>query len=166
MMVQWPVAREEKGDMAIQGVLIRQLSVHADERGRLMEILRRDDPAFRAFGQVYMTSVFPGVVKGWHYHREQWDHFAVVHGTVKMVLYDRRPDSASKGEVMELYPGVHDPMLVVVPPGVAHGFKGVGTAEAIVVNIPTEPYHAQDPDEYRIDPHGQEIPYDWSLKDR
>jgi dTDP-4-dehydrorhamnose 3,5-epimerase len=98
--------------MAIQGVLVTRLRVHVDERGRLMEILRRDDPAFRAFGQVYMTSVFQGVVKGWHYHREQWDHFAVVHGTVKMVLYDRRPDSASKGELMELYPGVHNPMLV------------------------------------------------------
>lgn len=152
--------------MAIEGVLISEMRVHSDERGRLMEILRRDDPAFRSFGQVYMTTVYPGVVKGWHYHKEQWDHFAVVHGTIKMVLYDRRPSSATHGQVMELYPGVHNPLRVVIPPQVAHGFKGVGTTEAIVVNVPTAAYNAEQPDEHRIDPHGGEIPYDWRLKDR
>lgn len=152
--------------MAIEGVLIKPRQVHSDERGRLMEVLRRDDPDFRSFGQVYVTTVYPGVVKGWHFHRQQWDHFAVVQGKVKMVLFDRREDSPTHGEIMELYPGEHNPMLVVIPPLVAHGFKGTGISEAVVVNIPTIPYHAEDPDEFRIDPHGGEIPYDWDLKDR
>jgi dTDP-4-dehydrorhamnose 3,5-epimerase len=152
--------------LAIDGVAIKRLKVHPDERGRLMEILRRDDPLFRQFGQVYVTTVFPGVVKGWHFHRRQWDHFAVVHGTVKMVLFDGRPESPTRGQVMELFPGVHEPLLVAIPPLVAHGFKGVGTAEAVVVNVPTEPYDHDEPDEHRIDPHSGEIPYDWSRRDR
>ena len=88
----------------------------------------------------------------------------MVHGTVKMVLYDRREDSPTHGEIQELFPGVHHPVLVAIPPGVAHGFKGVGSEEAIVVNVPTRPYDRQAPDEYRIDPTSWEIPYDWSLK--
>ncbi|MFQ5719024.1 MAG: dTDP-4-dehydrorhamnose 3,5-epimerase family protein [Acidobacteriota bacterium] len=149
----------------IDGVVIRDLEVHPDERGWLMEILRRDDPCFRGFGQVYATAVWPGVIKGWHYHRRQWDHFAVVSGTVKLVLFDRREDSATRGQVMEMYPGVHHPVLVAIPPEVAHGFKGVGTSEAIVINVPDQPYDPADPDEYRIDPTGEQIPYDWSRKD-
>jgi dTDP-4-dehydrorhamnose 3,5-epimerase len=147
----------------IEGVAIKSLVVHVDERGRLMEILRRDEPLFRGFGQVYVTTVHPGVVKGWHYHRRQWDHFAVVSGTVKMVLYDRRETSSTRGEIMELFPGEHRPMLVAIPPEVVHGFKGVGTREAVVVNAPTEPYDAAAPDEYRIDPATPDIPYDWAL---
>ncbi|MFQ5767538.1 MAG: dTDP-4-dehydrorhamnose 3,5-epimerase family protein [Acidobacteriota bacterium] len=100
----------------IEGVGIKSLVVHPDERGRLMEILRRDDEIFKGFGQVYVTSVYPGVVKGWHYHRRQWDQFAVVAGTVKMVLFDRREASATHGETMELYPGLDQPMLVAIPP--------------------------------------------------
>lgn len=152
--------------MSIEGVAIKQLVVHPDDRGRLMEILRSDEPMYKQFGQVYVTTVFPGVVKGWHYHRKQWDHFAVVQGTVKMVLYDRRAGSPTHGELMELYPGLHAPMLVAIPPEVAHGFKGVGECEAVVVNVPTRPYDAGSPDEYRIDPSSGEIPYDWSLKHR
>jgi dTDP-4-dehydrorhamnose 3,5-epimerase len=149
----------------IHGVALKPLIVHPDERGWLMEILRRDEPSFRAFGQVYVTAVYPGVIKGWHLHRRQWDHFAVVRGTVRMVLYDGREDSPTRGEVMELYPGAHRPLLVTIPPQVAHGFKGVGTEEALVVNVPTEPYAAADPDEIRIDPHGGVIPYDWTRRD-
>jgi dTDP-4-dehydrorhamnose 3,5-epimerase len=152
--------------LEIEGVVLKPLVVHPDERGRLMEILRSDEPLFRQFGQVYVTTVHPGIVKGWHYHKRQWDHFAVVQGTVKMVLYDPRPESATRGELMEFFPGTHRPLLVAIPPLVVHGFKGVGTADAVVVNIPTLPYDAQSPDEYRIDPGSGEIPYDWSLKHR
>ena len=149
----------------IDGVVIKPLTVHPDERGWLMEILRRDDPSFRGFGQVYVTAVFPGIVKGWHYHQHQWDHFAVVKGTVKLVMYDRREASPTRGEIVELYPGAHQPLLVGIPPEVAHGFKGVGTEEAIVINVPDQPYDAAHPDEFRIDPHGGEIEYDWSRSD-
>ncbi|MGH7163848.1 MAG: dTDP-4-dehydrorhamnose 3,5-epimerase family protein [Planctomycetota bacterium] len=150
----------------IHGVKVKQLKVTADERGRLMEILRRDEELFEKFGQVYVTTAYPGVVKGWHFHRRQTDHFACVKGMMKLVLYDRRENSPTKGEVNEFFLGEHNPILVKIPPLVLHGFKGVGTEEAVVVNTPTEPYDHAAPDEERLDPRDPSIPYDWSRKDR
>jgi dTDP-4-dehydrorhamnose 3,5-epimerase len=136
-----------------------------DERGRLMEIMRSDQPPFTEFGQVYMTTAYPGVVKGWHYHHEQDDNMTVVKGMVKLVLYDRRPASPTAGQVEEIIMGEHRPLLVHIPREVAHGFKNIGTEEAIIVNLVTRPYNYTEPDEYRIAPHGGEIPYDWSRQD-
>lgn len=149
----------------IEGVIVKPLRVIADERGRLMEILRADDPHFRKFGQVYLTTAYPGVVKAWHYHREQEDTFAVVKGMLKLVLYDSREGSPTRGVVNEFFLGEHSPISVVVPKRVFHGFKGIGTEEALVINVPTEPYRYESPDEYRVDPHGNDIPYDWSRRD-
>jgi len=152
--------------MPIHGVQTKPLKVIPDERGRLMEILRCDDPLFRKFGQVYVTTLYPGVVKAWHFHKIQWDHLAVVRGMVKLVLYDAREGSPTRGELQELFLGDHNPLLVQVPPGVLHGFKGISTEEAIVINCPTEPYNASQPDEHRLDAHTKEISYDWARKDR
>jgi dTDP-4-dehydrorhamnose 3,5-epimerase len=149
----------------IEGVVVKRLQVHPDQRGRLMEILRCDDEVFRKFGQVYMTTVYPGVVKAWHYHKVQEDNFAVLVGMVQVALYDPREDSPTKGEVNVVHAGIHNPVLVHVPPFVYHGFKNVGTEEAIVVNCPTEPYHREQPDEYRVDPHENDIPHDWRRRD-
>jgi dTDP-4-dehydrorhamnose 3,5-epimerase len=149
----------------IEGVVIKRLQVHPDQRGRLMEILRCDDEVFRKFGQVYMTTVYPGVVKAWHYHKVQEDNFAVLAGMVQVALHDPREDSPTKGEVNVVHAGIHNPVLVHVPPFVYHGFKNVGTEEAIVVNCPTEPYHREQPDEYRVDPHENDIPHDWRRRD-
>jgi len=149
----------------IDGVTIKNLKVIPDERGRLMEILRSDDTMFEKFGQVYMTTAFPGVVKGWHYHKKQSDNMAVVRGTMKIVLYDSREGSPTCGEVNEFFAGVHNPILVHIPPYVYHGFKCVSQEEAIVVNTPTEVYNYRDPDEFRVHPHDNDIPYDWSQKD-
>ena len=152
--------------MAIEGVQTKPLRVIPDERGRLMEILRCDDPVFRRFGQIYMTSVYPGAVKAWHYHKTQYDNLAAVKGMVKLVLYDDRPASSTRGELMELFIGDHNPLLVQVPPSVYHGFKGLGAEESLVINCPTEPYNRSQPDEYRLDAHTPQIPYDWARKDR
>ncbi|MDO9528836.1 MAG: dTDP-4-dehydrorhamnose 3,5-epimerase family protein [Syntrophales bacterium] len=149
----------------IEGVMIKKLKVIPDERGRLMEILRRDDKMFREFGQVYMTTANPGVVKGWHYHKKQYDNMTVVKGMMKIVLYDSRNDSSTHGEINELFVGEFNPVLVHIPPYVYHGFKCVSIEEAIVVNTPTEVYNYDEPDEFRIDPHSNDIPYDWSRKD-
>lgn len=149
----------------IAGVEVKTLKVIPDERGRLMEILRSDEPIFKKFGQLYMTTAYPGVVKGWHYHKVQWDHFAVVKGMLKLVLVDTREDSETKDEINEYFLGVHNPILVSVPPLVLHGFKGVDVEETIVINCPTEVYHYKDPDEYRMDPHLSDIPYDWDRRD-
>ncbi len=150
----------------IAGVRVKSLRVIPDERGRLMEILRADDELFQKFGQVYMTTAFPGVVKGWHFHKKQTDNFAVVRGMIKLVLYDRRDGSATRGQVQELFLGEHNPQLVQVPPLVLHGFKCVSAEEAVVINCPTEPYNHKEPDEFRVDPASGEVPYDWALKTR
>ncbi len=150
----------------IENVKIKSLKIIPDERGRLMEMLRKDDELFRGFGQVYMTTVNPGVVKGWHHHKKQYDNFVVVKGMIKLVLYDGRKDSRTKGEVMELFIGEHNQLLVQIPPNVLHGFKGVSETEAIVINIPTEVYNYKDPDEFRVDPHKNKIPYDWARRDK
>ena len=149
----------------IDGVQIKQLKVIPDERGRLMEILRHDDDLFEKFGQVYMTTAYPGVVKAWHYHKRQVDHFSVVKGMMKLVLYDDREGSPTRGDVNEFFMGIHNPILVKIPSGVYHGFKTIGEEEAIVINVPSEPYNRAQPDEFRVDPHKNDIPYEWDRKD-
>ena len=150
----------------IKGIRVKSLRVRADERGRLFEILRRDEPLFKTFGQVYCTTVNAGVVKGWHYHRKQIDNFVCVSGMIKLVAYDARPASSTRGRVNEFYLGVHNPLLVQIPAGVYHGFKGISHPEAVVINVPTEPYHRRHPDEVRLDPHRNDIPYAWNQVDR
>jgi dTDP-4-dehydrorhamnose 3,5-epimerase len=150
---------------AIDGVIIKKLKVIPDERGFLMEMLRSDDDFFRKFGQVYLSVAYPGVVKGWHYHKNQTDHFTVVKGMLKVVLYDQREGSPTKGEVNEFFIGEKNPILIVIPPNVVHGVKGLGNEPGYLVNVPDQPYDYDNPDEYRIDPHGGEIPYDWDRKD-
>jgi dTDP-4-dehydrorhamnose 3,5-epimerase len=149
----------------IEGVKTKQLKSIPDQRGRLMEILRCDDEVFLKFGQMYITTVYPGVVKAWHYHKVQYDNFAVPQGMVQIALYDSRPGSPTKGEVNVFNVGVHNPLLVHIPPLVYHGFKNIGLDEAIIINCPTEPYSYTDPDEYRIDAHSPEIPHDWARHD-
>lgn len=149
----------------ILGVKTKKLKVIPDERGRLMEILRGDEEVFEKFGQVYLSTTYPGVVKGWHYHKIQTDNIACIHGMLKLVLFDDREGSATKGEVNEFFIGEHNPMLVQVPKGVYHGWKCVSQEEALVINCPTEAYDYTKPDEYRLDPHKNEIPYKWERKD-
>jgi len=150
----------------IEGVKFKELRVIPDERGRLMEILRADDELFIKFGQAYMTTVYPGVTKAWHYHEKQTDNFTVVKGMAKVVLYDPREDSPTKGMVNEFFLGEHNQKLLQIPKMVYHGFKCVGEDEVIIINIPTETYNYEDPDEHRVDPHDNDIPYDWTRKDR
>ena len=160
-----PVKYSAVGRQTIEGVKVKPLRTIADERGWLMEILRADEPElFSKFGQVYVSATYPGVVKAWHYHRRQIDHFACVAGMVKLVLIDTRDDSPTRGAVNEFYIGSRNPLLVQVPNLVYHGWKCIGTEPSLVVNVPTEPYNYADPDEYRLEPHGT-LPYDWTRKD-
>jgi len=149
----------------IDGAKLIPLRMMSDERGNLMEILRNDAPHFQKFGQAYVTTAYPGVVKGWHYHRVQTDHFCVLTGMMKIVLYDSRDDSPTRGEVNEFFLGIHQHQLLAIPPLVYHGFKCISTQESMVLNIPTESYNYGEPDEFRVPPHENDIPYDWSRKD-
>ena len=145
----------------IEGVNIKKLNIISDDRGRLMEILRMDDEIFKGFGQVYMTTAFPGVVKGWHYHKEQIDNFTCIKGKMLLGLYDAREGSLTFGETMRFEISLEDPVVVQIPPDVFHGFKCIGEEEAVVINVVTKPYNSDSPDEYRLDAMDNDIPFDW-----
>ena len=148
----------------IEGVATKRLKVIPDERGHLMECLRNDDELFIKFGQLYMTTTIPGVVKGWHLHRVQWDNVVCVKGMIKLALYDAREGSPTQGQLDELFIGEHNPMLVRIPPGLYHGWKCVSTAEAYIVNAPTEVYLYDRPDQEELPQDSPLIPYDWDIK--
>lgn len=145
----------------ISGVKIKKLKLIPDERGRLMEILRCDDEIFERFGQVYFTTAYPGIVKAWHYHKRQDDHFVCILGKIRLALFDGREDSETKGQIDEYILSLEDPFLVKIPKMVYHGFKSITDFESMILNIPTMPYNHKEPDEYRIDPYDNDIPYDW-----
>jgi dTDP-4-dehydrorhamnose 3,5-epimerase len=148
----------------IDGVVVKPLKVIPDDRGRLMEILRSDDEMFSKFGQVYMTTTYPNVVKAWHMHRLQTDHMCAVVGMFRLALYDAREGSLTKGTLQEVYMGVHQPVVVRIPPGVYHGWRCVSEHEGMVVNVPDLVYDYDQPDEYRLPPDTDEIPYEWERK--
>ena len=160
-----PLKFTAAGRATIEGVRVKPLRLVPDERGWLMEILRRDEEdLFTRFGQVYVSATYPGVVKGWHYHKHQTDNFACVAGMVKLVLVDTRDGSPTNGTVNEFFIGAQNPLLVQVPKLVYHGWKCISPEPSLVVNVPDEPYNRADPDEFRLEPHGT-LPYDWSRKD-
>jgi dTDP-4-dehydrorhamnose 3,5-epimerase len=148
----------------IEGVQIKKLTPHADERGFLMELLRADDEIFSKFGQCYVSLNYPGIVRAWHYHKKQDDYFVVVKGMCKVGLYDMREGSPTRGQAEAYYLGEHNPILLRIPVGVAHGYKTVGTEPSLLINFPTEVYNAAEPDEYRLPWNDPSIPFNWDVE--
>ena len=152
----------DKSDI-IKGVFVKKLKVIPDDRGFLMEMIRNDDPFWKnKFGQVYMTVCKPGYVKGWHYHNLQDDHFVVIKGTGRVLLYDNRKDSPTKGNYLEFIMGENNPLCVVIPKGVLHGIECNEDEECYLVNTVTEAYNYSNPDEFRVDPFDNDIPIKWN----
>ena len=148
----------------IDGVIINSLKQIPDERGKVMHMLRDDSEGFSGFGEIYFSCVYPEAIKGWHIHKKMTLNYAVPQGAIKFVLYDDRSESPTKGEVQEFFLGPENYYLVTVPPMIWTGFKGIGTATAIVANCASI---AHDPDEIdRRDPFDPYIPYDWSIQHR
>ena len=145
----------------IDGVVVKDLVVHQDERGWLMEVLRKDDPQFKGFGQAYITTTYEGVVKAWHLHSKQIDNVCCISGTIKLVLSDILSDE----EPMVIYLGDRAPKLVTIPARVWHGWMSVeGTA--VIMNCATEVYNPANPDEERLPAHSTFISYDWTRVDK
>jgi dTDP-4-dehydrorhamnose 3,5-epimerase len=144
----------------IQGVELKPLVTHADERGFFREVIRMTDPFFgEGFGQWSHSQMFPGIAKAWHIHPHQVDWWYVPIGTLKVALCDRREDSPTRGELMELFLGENAPASVLkIPPGVAHGCKAIGgVAHLFYVTSGT-----YDPKEEGRIPHDDpSIGYDW-----
>lgn len=146
----------------IYGVTIRPLRQIIDERGKIMHMLRCDDPCFEQFGEIYFSVVNPGVIKAWHIHTQMTLNYVVVEGNIKLVLYDERDISPTKGMIQEIYLGPDNYNLVKIPPMIWNGFKGIGTTPAIVANCSTIP-HSQE-EIQRLNPFNNHIAYDWDLK--
>ena len=145
----------------IEGVKVIPLRRIPDERGTILHMLRATDPHFQQFGEIYFSTVRPGVVKGWHLHERMVINYAVVHGLIKLVLFDDREKSPTKGAVNEFFLGFRNMVCVQVPALVWHGFKCTSEEEAIIINVPNEPYHHASPDEYRKPWNDASIPYTW-----
>lgn len=148
----------------IEGVVVTPLKQIVDERGKVMHMLRSDSPVFRSFGEIYFSCVYPGAIKAWHIHRRMVLNYAVPFGRIKFVLYDDRPQSPTRGELMELFLGQDNYCLVTVPPMVWNGFKGLGSETAIVANCASIPHDPAEID--RTDPFDPAIPYQWEIKHR
>lgn len=145
----------------IAGVHVKALRQIADERGKIMHMLRSDDELFEQFGEVYFSSAYPGVIKGWHLHTTQTQNYAVVVGMIKLVIFDQRQDSSTKGVLQEFFIGEDNYCLVKIPPGVVNGYKCIGNQPCLLANCATEVHR---PDEMiRIAPDSKEIPYQWEL---
>ena len=145
----------------LDGVRVQPLKLLPNARGRLMEVQRADDPGFPGFGQVYITSTYPGVIKAWYRHREQIDQLAAIKGLLKLVLFDDRAESPTKGRSEEIFLGELAPKLVQIPPGVWHGFQAVGPDECFVLHLNSRVFDAAQPDEDRLPPDSGDIPYRW-----
>jgi dTDP-4-dehydrorhamnose 3,5-epimerase len=146
----------------IHDVRVAPLRRIPDERGAILHMLREDDEVFERFGEIYFSLVYPGVVKGWHVHKRMTLNYAVPVGMVKLVCYDDRDGSPTRGVVQELHTGELNYALITIPPGVWNGFKGEGSGPALVANCATV---AHDPEEIeRLDPTSSAIPYDWALR--
>src|SRR5712691_10693636 len=146
----------------IDGVEVFPLKRIQDDRGMVMHMLKNSDPHFGTFVEIYFSVIYPGVIKAWHLHSRMTINYAVVDGNIKLVVFDQRPDSKTRGQLQEIYVGQVNYHLVRVPPGVVNGFTAVGGQRAIVANCADIPH---DPEEItRIDPFTPDIPYTWGIK--
>jgi dTDP-4-dehydrorhamnose 3,5-epimerase len=143
----------------IQGVLVENLKVFNDDRGKVMRMMRCDSPYFSAFGEIYFSTVNNGVVKAWKKHLKMTQNFAVPVGKITLVIYDDREKSPTRGECMEIEIGEEKYCLVKIPALLWYGFKGTALTPSLVANCADIPH---DPDEIvRIDPTDKRIPYIW-----
>lgn len=149
----------------IKGVEISFRKIIQDDRGKIIHIMKCSDTQFFTFGEVYCSTIYPGIVKGWHMHKKMTLNYLVLKGNIKFVLYDDRHESSTYKEIQEIYIGENQPIIVTVPPLIWNGFKAIGSEEAFVVNFTDIPH---DPEEIiRMDPHKNGlIEYNWSVIDR
>lgn len=150
----------------IEGVKVKKLIRHVDDRGYFMEILRDDDELLKRFGQASLSLTYPGVIKAFHYHKKQEDLWFFPKGNAQVVLYDIREDSPTKGQTDIYYMGENNPIILLIPVGVAHGYRVLGNEPAIITYFTTESYDRANPDEYRIAWDAPEIGFDWTTQNR
>ena len=146
----------------IDGVKIIPLRQIVDERGKIMHMVKRTDDHFIEFGEIYFSCAWPGVIKAWHIHTTMTINNAVLSGRAKLVMYDLREGSPTKGELQEVILGEDNYVLVQMPPGIANGYKAFGDKMVILANCATEPHRPEEM--LRMDPFTDEIPYEWGVR--
>ncbi len=156
----------------IDGVKIKELKVHSDvhrageevveEPGFLTEVLRADEGLLRKFGQSIFTVAHQGTIKAFHWHKLQDDLWFFASGKVAVVLYDLRDDSPTHGETQVIFAGTGDYKLILIPIGVAHGYKVLSEEPAMLFYHVTEVYNREKPDEERIPYDDPSIGFDWT----
>ncbi|MBU1075432.1 dTDP-4-dehydrorhamnose 3,5-epimerase family protein, partial [Patescibacteria group bacterium] len=130
--------------------------------GFLMEVLRDDDKLLTKFGQTTFTVAYEGTIKAFHYHEKQDDLWFVATGKAMIVLYDLRENSPTNGETQVIFAGKDDYKLVVIPIGVAHGYKVLSDEPVLLFYQTTESYDPKDPDEKRMPYNDPKIGFDWN----
>lgn len=162
----------------IHDVRVKSLIKHTDARGFFIEQLKRGDRDDQGrpfvdthpFAQMSRSIVYarggnpPEPIKAFHWHRYQWDYWDVVAGNARIVLVDLREESPTSGTVQVLMAGDDSPLMVAIPPLVAHGYQCLGTRDVHLVYYVTKPYDADDPDEGRIRFDDPRIGFDWGVE--
>ncbi len=128
----------------IDGVIVKKLNKYKDERGWLTEIWREDESGYKPV-MSYISQTKPGVVRGPHEHKFQSDCFVFIGpGSFELNLWDRREDSPNKDEHIKIKAGEEDPTMIIVPPGVVHGYKCVSDSPAWCINLPDKLFKGQN----------------------
>ena len=143
----------------IHDVKITPLKIISDNRGKVMHMLRTDSQVFEKFGEIYFSTIYHQSIKGWHLHKESTLNYVCIKGKVKLVLFDNRKESSTKGVYQELILSPEDYFLVTIPPNIWNGFKGLDEAESIVANCLTLPHDEKEM--VRKDPFDKSFSYKW-----
>ena len=145
----------------IRGVTLTELRQISDERGALLHMLRCDASEFSRFGECYFSEVLPGAIKAWKRHRMQTQNLAVPMGRIRMVIYDDREGSATRGQLQELELGRPDAYLrIQIPSGLWYGFACIGDTPALLANCTDLPYDPAESEQ--CPPNHSIVPYQWT----
>jgi len=150
----------------INDVRIKPIKKFCDDRGFFSEVIKFGEDTFHKVKQTSYTETLPGVIKAFHWHKKQWDVWFVVRGMAQVVLHDLREDSSTKGETQIIYAGENNPVLISIPPGVAHGYRVLGNEKVCLFYHTSEAYDPENPDEERLDYNDPQINFNWQTKNR
>ena len=150
---------EKKLISKIEGVKVIKKNQIIDDRGKILHMLRSDDSNFKKFGEIYFSFVNPKKIKAWHYHKIMTLNYVAVYGQIKLVLYDDRPKSNSKGIVQEFILSNENHYLISIPPKIWNGFCSNNNKEAILANCSDIPHDKSEI--LRVPFDDSTIPYHW-----
>ncbi len=147
--------------MSIKDVIITELKIIKDNRGKVMHMLRNDSHVFKNFGEIYFSTIYKNSIKAWHLHKEATLNYTCVNGKVKLVLYDDRIESDSRGSYQEIILSPKNYFLITIPPNIWNGFKGLDEGESIIANCLNLPHNENEM--VREDPDSDKFHYNWKI---